>query len=89
MSDQTITEGATYITHEKGMPSVEFEPGTLRIVRQQAYALDTMATGIGLFYIRRDWWYGFFVLRSSLSFPSEKLHNVPVLLLCTFGNFAA
>jgi len=52
MSDQPITEGATYITHEKGMPSVEFEPATLTIVRQQAYASETMATGIGPLYIR-------------------------------------
>jgi hypothetical protein len=71
------------------MPSVEFEPETLTIMRQQAYTLQKMATWIGAFYITGDWWHGLSVLRSSVSFPSEKLHKFPVLLLCAFWNFAA
>jgi hypothetical protein len=66
------------------MPSVEFEHATLTIKLQQAYALETMATGIGAYYITGDWWHGWSVLRTSVSLLSEKLHNFPVLLLCIF-----
>ena len=74
---------------EKVMPSVEFEPATLTVMRQLAYALETMATGIGPFYITGDWWHGWSVLRSFVIFLSEKFHNFLVQLLCIFWNVAA
>ena len=51
-SDQPVAEDATYTTHEKGMPSVEFETPTLTIMRQQAYALETWSPRLAPFILQ-------------------------------------
>jgi hypothetical protein len=53
MSDQPITEAATYTTHNKrkrwtSMPLAQFKPVTPVIKQLQTYALDRMATGIDI-----------------------------------------
>ena len=52
MSDQPLTEAATYTKHDKhktrtSIPSAGFEPATPEILRLQNYTLGQTANGIG------------------------------------------
>jgi hypothetical protein len=68
MSDQLVTQAATYTTHNKykrrtSVPSAVFEPAIPAIKRLQTYTLDRAATGIG--YEINDLW----DIRSPTSLP--------------------
>jgi len=56
-SDEAVAEAAAYTKHNKhkrrtAMPSAGFEPTIQAVWRQQTYALDRTATGIGTYLLR-------------------------------------